>query len=59
MNADSFLKCIPNLISDDQNIMLAEYPEEDEIRSAIFYLNEDSAAGMDGFSGHFFMFEKS
>ncbi|KAK2410795.1 hypothetical protein QL285_046137 [Trifolium repens] len=45
---------IPNLITDRINHMLTVLPSYDEIKSAVFSLNNDSAPGPDGFGACFF-----
>lgn len=50
------LEYIPNCITHEHNMEIAKCPQEDEIKDSIFYMNSDSAAGPDGFSGKFFHF---
>jgi hypothetical protein len=45
---------IPNLITDRINDMLTNIPSMEEIKSAVFSLNNDSAPGPDGFGACFF-----
>jgi hypothetical protein len=53
---DSLLaeEVIPNLISEEVNTMLIMLPSHDEIKSAVFALNKDSAPGPDGFGAFFY-----
>jgi hypothetical protein len=53
---DSLLaeEVIPNLISEEVNTMLIMLPSHDEIKSAVFALNKDSAPGPDGFEAFFY-----
>jgi hypothetical protein len=53
---DSLLaeEVIPNLISEEVNSLLTMLPSNDEIKSAVFALNKDSAPGPDGFGAFFF-----
>ncbi|XP_075098017.1 uncharacterized protein LOC142175333 [Nicotiana tabacum] len=48
------LNCIPNCISDEDNIMLSAIPNEEKINEAIFIYSADSTAGPNGFNGTFF-----
>ena len=45
---------IPSVITDRINNMLTSLPNPDEIKSAVFSLNHDSAPGPDGFGALFF-----
>ena len=45
---------IPNLVSQDDNYSLTRVPCEEEIKLAIFSMNESSAPGPDGFGGVFY-----
>ena len=45
---------IPSLVTDNTNQMLTMVPSSDEIHSAVFSLNKDSALGPDGFGDVFF-----
>ena len=47
-------RCIPNVVSEEDNTALYEIPDESEIKQAIFNLNPESAAGPDGYSGQFY-----
>ncbi|GAU28119.1 hypothetical protein TSUD_295560 [Trifolium subterraneum] len=53
---ESFLveEVIPNLIYEEVNTLLTMLPSYDEIKSAVFSLNKDSAPGPDGFGAFFF-----
>lgn len=48
--------CIPNLVSDQANIILTNLPSATEIKNAVFSLNRDSSPGLDGFGAYFFQF---
>jgi hypothetical protein len=48
------LENIPTLISDEENVELNKFIEEDEIINAILGLALDKAPGPDGFTIHFF-----
>lgn len=45
------IHCIPNLVSQKQNVKLERMPSKEEIKQTVFDLNGDSACGPDGFSG--------
>ncbi|MCH82389.1 RNA-directed DNA polymerase (Reverse transcriptase), partial [Trifolium medium] len=45
---------IPHLITDDINALMTLLPSHQEIKSAVFALNGDSAPGLDGFGAFFF-----
>ncbi|PNX72820.1 ribonuclease H, partial [Trifolium pratense] len=45
---------IPNLITDDINVVLTLLPSHQEVKAAVFALNKDSAPGPDGFGAFFF-----
>ena len=47
---------IPNIVTDDTNIMLTMMPSHQEIKAAIFALNKDSAPGPDGYGAYFYQF---
>lgn len=51
---DSFLSCIPQMISDEQNLVLCSVPSLAEIKEAVWALKGSSAPGPDGFSGVFY-----
>ena len=56
MGSLNVLKVVPKLISAEQNVELERFPSNDEIRSMVFSMDGDSAAGPDGFTGRFFTF---
>ncbi|XP_019451876.1 PREDICTED: uncharacterized protein LOC109353976 [Lupinus angustifolius] len=45
---------IPNLVSEEDNIMLSKIPLEDEIKAVVFAMNGEGAPGPDGFGRFFF-----
>ncbi|XP_060211843.1 uncharacterized protein LOC132639414 [Lycium barbarum] len=45
---------IPELIREEDNILLADHPTMEEVQKALFELNGDSACDPDGFSGVFY-----
>ncbi|XP_071923161.1 uncharacterized protein [Coffea arabica] len=47
---------IPNLSSEIDNSCLEEAPSFDEVTRVVFSMDDDSAAGPDGFTGKFFTF---
>lgn len=47
---------IPKLVDDDMNAFLTLLPSLDEIKVAVFSLNNDSAPGPDGFGETFYQF---
>ncbi|XP_070019582.1 uncharacterized protein [Nicotiana sylvestris] len=50
----SILRYLEDRITDQHNDMLRECPSEEEIKSAIFFIDPNSSAGPDDFNGHFF-----
>ncbi|XP_060182430.1 uncharacterized protein LOC132612110 [Lycium barbarum] len=48
------LNHIPELIREEDNILLAEQPTMEEVQKVVFELNGDSTCGPDGFSGIFY-----
>lgn len=48
------LDCIPNAITEEQRDEMNKIPTKEEVKSAVFSLNSESASGLDGFSGKFF-----
>ncbi|XP_059315388.1 uncharacterized protein LOC132065996 [Lycium ferocissimum] len=48
------LNRIPELIRDEDNMLLAEQPTMEKVQKAVFELNGDSTCGPDGFSGIFY-----
>ncbi|XP_060182469.1 uncharacterized protein LOC132612163 [Lycium barbarum] len=48
------LDCINQRVTQEDNIMLDAIPDEEEIKTAVFYLNPDSSPGPDGFGGAFY-----
>lgn len=47
-------KYIPKLVTDEDNSLLQQIPDNAEIHQAVFSLDPESAAGPDGYTGHFF-----
>ncbi|CAH9144348.1 unnamed protein product [Cuscuta epithymum] len=52
--ADQILQFIPEIITEEDNIMLSSLPEEEEVKKAVWDLNPKGAPGPDGFNGKFF-----
>lgn len=48
------LQCIPIILTEEDRNTTERYPDEAEIRAAIFDLNKKSASRVDEFSGEFF-----
>ncbi|VFQ93666.1 unnamed protein product [Cuscuta campestris] len=51
---DRFTSNIPNLITQMDNSSLTSLPDENEVKEDVWSLSADSAAGPDGFNGHFY-----
>ncbi|XP_026453554.1 uncharacterized protein LOC113354436 [Papaver somniferum] len=51
---DSILDVIPNVITEDDQFMLEVIPEAEEIKTAVFSMDGNSAPGPDSFSGMFY-----
>ena len=49
------LKVISRIITNQENAILTAVPSLQEVKDAIFSMDEESAAGPDGFTGKFFM----
>ena len=45
---------ILNLVTEEENLLLTKEPTSKEAMVAIFWMNEHSAPGPDGFSGSFY-----
>lgn len=48
------LQHIPTMVDSGKNIELVQQPTKEEIKSAVYRLNGESAGGTDGFNGTFF-----
>nr|GMD98895.1 uncharacterized protein LOC109164037 [Ipomoea batatas] len=48
------LDCVPQLVTDGDNELLTDVPEEEEVKEVVFQMNATSAVGLDGFSGAFY-----
>ncbi|VFQ87851.1 unnamed protein product [Cuscuta campestris] len=53
-NMQPIIQHIPNLITEVDNQLLVRFPSEDEIKGALWQLNPNSSAGLDGYNGEFF-----
>ncbi|XP_075083529.1 uncharacterized protein LOC107784422 [Nicotiana tabacum] len=53
-NDIGFLKRIDNTITWEDNQALLQLPSDEEVKTVVFELHPDSAAGPDGFNGRFF-----
>lgn len=53
-NHTEVLSSIPCLVTDADNLMLTQLPLESEVKAAVWSLDPQSAAGPDGFNGHFY-----
>ncbi|XP_026451823.1 uncharacterized protein LOC113352188 [Papaver somniferum] len=51
---DSIFDGVPYIITEDDNLFLEGIPDADEIKRAVFVLNQDGAPGPDGFTGFFY-----
>ncbi|GAA0142555.1 hypothetical protein LIER_35590 [Lithospermum erythrorhizon] len=51
---EELVDCIPTMISAEENEQLLAVPQLEEIKQVVFSLCKESAAGPDGFNGHFF-----
>lgn len=51
---DMLDRCVPCLVSDEDSHNLLRLPLRNEIKDAVFDLNEDGAPGPDDFGGHFY-----
>ncbi|XP_026435849.1 uncharacterized protein LOC113333641 [Papaver somniferum] len=54
--SDTILSATPQVINDDDNALLESIPSREEIRNAVFELNQDGSSGPDGFTGIFYRF---
>lgn len=54
MSIDDLLQHIPSIILDKENEVLISCPSIKEIKEIVFYMNGQSAAGPDGFTGEFY-----
>ncbi|XP_026434545.1 uncharacterized protein LOC113332086 [Papaver somniferum] len=53
---DSFFEAAPKVITTEDNYYLEKLPTEEDIKTAIFDLNQDGAPGPDGFTGTFYRY---
>ncbi|XP_026399009.1 uncharacterized protein LOC113294849 [Papaver somniferum] len=53
---DSFFEAAPTVITAEDNSFLEKVPSEEDIKNAVFDLNQDSAPWPDGFTGIFYRF---
>lgn len=53
--SSTLLNCISSLVTPCMNENLCGIPTENEIWEAVSKLDPDSAPGLDGFNGHFFI----
>ncbi|XP_015087005.1 uncharacterized protein LOC107030129 [Solanum pennellii] len=51
---EEMLQCIPNMVTNEQNIELEKMPSVDELRKVVMSMNPNSAPGPDGIGGKFF-----
>ncbi|XP_071924868.1 uncharacterized protein [Coffea arabica] len=54
--ANGLLENIPSLVTTQDNVALTEISQLEEVKDIVFVLDEESAAGPDGFTGKFFTF---
>ncbi|XP_043687692.1 uncharacterized protein LOC122638906 [Telopea speciosissima] len=54
-NDEDLLDFIPRVVTDDDNVALLHIPSKEEVKKAVFALSKDSAPGLDGFFGYFFI----
>ncbi|VFQ80608.1 unnamed protein product [Cuscuta campestris] len=50
----NILSLIPTNITEEDNLFMRKLPDLEEIKGAVWSLNEDAAGGPDGFNGRFF-----
>ncbi|XP_055830830.1 uncharacterized protein LOC129899847 [Solanum dulcamara] len=51
---EDVIKCIPRIVTDQQNELLHFIPTKEELKEVVFSMSPTSAAGPDGMSGKFF-----
>ncbi|XP_055830788.1 uncharacterized protein LOC129899799 [Solanum dulcamara] len=51
---EDVIKCILNIVTDQQNELLHSIPTKEELKEVVFSMSPTSAAGPDGMSGKFF-----
>ncbi|XP_055822053.1 uncharacterized protein LOC129890541 [Solanum dulcamara] len=51
---EDVIKCIPRIVTDQQNELLHSIPTKEELKEVVFSMSPTSAAGPDGMSGKFF-----
>ncbi|XP_019264876.1 PREDICTED: uncharacterized protein LOC109242481 [Nicotiana attenuata] len=50
----SIMECIQPMVTEEDNHLMNQIPQEEEIRNAVFSIDPNSSAGLDGFNGHFY-----
>lgn len=48
------IQCIPNMVTEEQNLELEKMPTMDELRRVVMSMNPNSAPGPDGLGDKFF-----
>ncbi|XP_049348970.1 uncharacterized protein LOC125813524 [Solanum verrucosum] len=51
---EDVLDCIPQMVTQEQNVGLTAMPNLEELKEVVFFMNPNSAAGPDGMNGYFF-----
>lgn len=50
----SAIRCLPRIVTEDDNLALGAIPNIDQVRSTVFSMSSSSSPGPDGFSGNSF-----